>query len=118
MILVDTSTWINHFRLDNRRLRDLLLDGQVICHPFIVGELACGNLKNRSEILGLLQILPQAPTVGIREVLSFIDSRKLSGIGIGLIDFHLLAAALLLGAKFWTEDKRLNSVAEKLKLSF
>lgn len=118
MILVDTSTWINHFRLDNRRLRNLLLDGQVICHPFIIGELACGNLKSRSETLGLLQLLPQAPTVGLREILSFIDSRKLSGIGIGLIDFHLLAAALLLGAKFWTEDRRVHEVAAKLKISF
>jgi predicted nucleic acid-binding protein len=117
MILVDTSTWINHFRQDNQRLRNLLLDGQVICHPFVIGELACGNMKNRSETLGLLQLLPQAPTVGIREILSFIDGRRLQGSGIGFIDFHLLAASLLLGAKFWTEDKRVHQVAERLKIA-
>ena len=117
MILVDTSVWINHFREGNRRLHDLLLEGEVACHPFVIGELACGNLKNRTEILELLQSLPQTRNVSLEEVLALIDGRDLQGKGIGLIDIHLLASALVSQTRFWTEDKRLKEIALKLKLA-
>lgn len=94
------------------------MDGDVLCHPFVVGELACGNLKNRSEILGLLRSLPQAGTVSLEEILSFIESRGISGKGIGLIDAHLLAAALIGKVELWTEEKRLKTLAQQLGLAF
>ena len=118
MVLADTSVWIGHFRQGTPRLRDLLLEGQILCHPFVIGELACGNLRNRAEILRLLKSLPQAPVSGLEEILSFLTARGLSGIGIGLIDAHLLAAAMLEHAEIWTEDKRLRKAAEKLKIAF
>ncbi len=117
MVLVDTSVWINHFREGSRRLQDLLLEGVVACHPFIIGELACGNLKNRHEILDLLQSLPQTQSVGSEEILALIQGRELQDKGIGLIDAHLLASALISQSRLWTEDKRLKALADKLKLS-
>ena len=88
-------------------------------HPFVLGELACGNLRNREELLRLLSDLPAAPTVTEREALGFIDRRALMGRGIGYIDVHLLASAALAGpACLWTRDKRLAAVAADLELAF
>jgi predicted nucleic acid-binding protein len=118
MVLVDTSIWVTHLREGNRHLETLLLDAAVLCHPFIVGELACGNLRNRNEILSLLQTLPMAPTVEFDEFLYFIDRNQLMGIGIGFVDVHLLASSQLAGIPLWTSDNRLRSSAIKLDLDY
>lgn len=118
MVLVDTSVWVNHFRIGDIQLEELLLNGEIVCHPFVIGELACGNIKNRSEILPLLQALPEAPTVDLAEYLYFIEQNHLSGIVIGFVDVHLLASAKLSGISLWTNDKRLKETAVKLKVSY
>ena len=89
-----------------------------MCHPFIIGELACGNLKNRYEIISLLQSLPMAQTIEFDEFLSFIDQNHLMGKGIGFVDVHLLASAQLSGVPLLTADKRLKSAADQLGLTF
>ncbi|MCK9418219.1 MAG: type II toxin-antitoxin system VapC family toxin [Nitrospirae bacterium] len=111
MILVDTSVWVEHFRHGNIGLDTLLQEGQVVCHPFIVGELACGNIKNRSRILSLLSTLPIAHTAEHEEVMHVIEKYQLMGKGLGYIDVHLLASAMLTHIPLWTLDKRLNSVS-------
>ena len=88
------------------------------CHPFIVGELACGNIKNRFEFLSLLQSLTMAPTVSLEELLYFINRHMLIGMGIGFVDAHLLASALLSRMPLWTSDKKLKAAAKKLDVSY
>jgi predicted nucleic acid-binding protein len=117
VVLVDTSVWVAHLRQGAIGLEAFLHDGLVVCHPFIVGELACGNLQNRSEILSLLQRLPGAIRAGHEEVLQFIEHDGLMGKGLGYIDIHLLASARLTGVPLWTLDKKLNEVAKKLGLA-
>lgn len=114
MVLVDTSVWVSHLRKENTILVKLLSDGEVVCHPFIVGELACGNLKNRFEILSLLQELPMSVQAEHEEVLQFIESNRLMGQGLGYIDVHLLASAVLTYTLLWTFDKKLDKVSKKL----
>ena len=116
MVLVDTSVWVDHFRFGNSQLIDLLNDGDVICHHFIIGELACGNLKNRKQILSLLLALPMAVQASHQEILKFIEIKKLMGKGLGYIDVHLLAAAFLSDTSLWSLDKKLNSMSLKLKM--
>lgn len=117
MILVDTSIWIDHLRQRDERLSKLLNHGQVLAHPFVIGELALGSLQNRVVILGALQDLPQAPVATEGEVLSFIEQNALYSIGIGYIDAHLLAAVRLSpGATLWTRDKRLLAAGTNLGL--
>ncbi len=119
MILVDTSIWIDHLRSGDIQLADLLAGGQVLAHPFVVGELACGNLRNRDEILKLLNDLPQSPVATSEEVLSFIENHQLMGLGVGYIDIHLLAATSLAeNARLWTGDKRLKKVTREMNLAF
>jgi predicted nucleic acid-binding protein len=118
MVLVDTSIWITHLRQGSRQLEKLLMDAEVMCHPFIIGELACGNLKNRTEIISLLQSLPMVRMIEFDEFLFFIDKNRLMGKGIGFVDVHLLASAQLTGIPLWTADKRLKSSADLLKLAF
>jgi len=119
MILVDTSVWIDHFRRGVSALAAILEQGSVLMHPFILGELACGNLKNRAELLRLLHDLPRSPAATDSEVLDLIDRRALMGRGIGYIDAHLIASAVLTdSAALWTRDKRLNQVAEALNIAF
>ena len=114
MVLVDTSVWVSHLRETHAGLVDLLNDGKVACHPVVVGEIACGNVKNRTSILSLLEALPMALQVEHEEVLAFIDSHNLMGKGLGYIDVHLLASAVLSGLPLWTLDKKLEKVAEAL----
>ena len=116
MILVDTSVWIHHFSIGSERLRSLLAEEQVFCHPFISGELACGTLRNRHEILGLLSALPQARVLEDEEVLHFLEARRLHGRGLGWIDVHLLASALLTGCSVWTLDGSLLKAAATLNI--
>ena len=111
MILVDTSVWVEHLRSGTIGLEALLNDGQVVCHPFIIGEIACGNLINRTEILSLLQDLPVASLADDDEVIQFIEDHKLMGKGLGYIDIHLLMSALLTRIPLWTTDKRLHDVS-------
>ncbi len=118
MVLVDTSIWVTHLRQGSRLLEKLLMDAEVMCHLFIIGELACGNLKNRNEIIALLQSLPMVPTIEFDEFLFFIDRNHLIGKGIGFVDVHLLASAQLTGVALWTADKRLKSAADQLGLTF
>lgn len=119
MILVDTTVWINHLRSGKPALVTALEGGQVLMHPYVLGELACGNLKNRKEVLRLLGDLPSAPTATEPEVLDFIERRALMGRGIGYIDVHLLASIVLEGAaRLWTRDRRLDEVAAELDLAF
>lgn len=117
MILADTSVWIEHFRSGGVGLDALLNDGQVVCHPFIIGELACGNLKNRSIILSLLQELPMAVRAEDVEILQCIDRHRLMGKGLGYIDMHLLMSAILTRVPLWTLDRRLREVTLELGLT-
>jgi len=118
MVLVDTSVWVSHLREGNPKLEKLLNDGEVLYHPFIVGELACGNLKNRTEILSLLQSLPRSIEAEHEEVLQFIENYQMMGRGLGYIDVHLIASAVLTGVLIWTLDRKLDEVSTKLGLGF
>lgn len=118
MVLVDTSVWINHLREGHAELADLLNEGSVACHSFIIGELACGSLKNRTEILSLLQALPGATVAGHEEVMRFIDDHKLMNRGIGYIDVHLLASTMLSGIPIWSLDKNLDETSEEFGMNF
>lgn len=118
MILVDTSVWVSHLRIGDEHLKKLLIDGEVATHPFVIGELACGNLKNRQEILTLLQLLPQSTQASQEEVLQFIETHTLMGLGIGFIDIHLLASARLSQIPIWASDKKLNAAAIALSISY
>ncbi len=112
MILVDTSVWIDHLRREHATLTELLNQGRVLTHPFVIGELALGNLKNRETVLHALQLLPQANVANSLEVLQFIQQQSLFGLGIGYVDSHLMAAVRLTpGSLLWTFDKRLRAVA-------
>ncbi len=118
MVLVDTSVWVTHLREGNIGLEALLSEGRVVCHPLIIGELACGNLRNRTEILLHLQTLPRAVRAEDEEVLEFIENHGLMGKGLGYIDMHLLASALLTQVAFWTLDKKLNEAAIRFGLAY
>ncbi len=119
MILVDTSVWVDHLRDGATALAAALEQGSVLMHPFVLGELACGNLKNRGEVLRLLGALPAAPVATDPEALDYIERRALMGRGIGYLDVHLLAAVALVGtARLWTRDMRLAAVAADLKLAY
>jgi hypothetical protein len=111
MILVDTSVWIAHFCEPGPKLARSLGEGLVMVHPFVVGELACGNLKNRARILSDLEALPRAVSATHAEALRLVKDRRLWGMGIGWIDAHLLASALLSEAELWTLDERLDRAA-------
>ena len=119
MILVDTSVWVDHLRSGEPRLQSLLQNSQILAHPFVVGELALGQIKQRKILLHDLRLLPQATISQDDEVLHFISQHSLFGLGIGYIDAHLLASVLLTpGTQLWTRDKRLLTVAERLSLAF
>ncbi|HAF55637.1 MAG TPA: VapC toxin family PIN domain ribonuclease [Thauera sp.] len=119
MILVDTSIWIDHLRAGDEHLRGLLDHGRVLSHPSVVGELALGNLNNRSVILDAVTQLPQAQIATDDEVLRFIEAHALFGLGIGYVDASLLAATRLTpGAKLWTRDKRLLTASSRLELAY
>jgi predicted nucleic acid-binding protein len=113
VILVDTSIWIDHLRSGSAALATLLQGDLVCTHDFVIGELACGNLRNRSEVLGLLQSLPRLSAASEEEALYFIEQRHIMGRGIGYIDAHLLAAAVIRNVPIWTKDKRLLAIAEE-----
>ena len=113
-MLVDTSVWINHFRRANRVLSAALERGDVECHDFIIGELACGTLSQRADVLTLMHTLPRVTRVTHTETLALLDERRLWGRGLGWIDVSLLAAAFLAPTTLWTHDRPLRKVAEDL----
>ena len=119
MILVDSSVWIDHLRAGEPGLVELLNAGRVVAHPLVIGELACGNLKNRKAVLALPQDLPAAPLASDEEVLFFIERHVLMGTGRGYIDAHLLSAvSMMVAGRLWTRDKRLGAVAVAMRLFF
>ena len=118
MILVDSSVWIDHLRSSDAVLTGLLAGGQVLTHPFIIGELAMGSLRQRDVFLNALRDLPQTVAASDDETLGFINHHTLFGLGIGYVDAHLLAAARLTpDASLWTRDRRLHEVAKQLGLA-
>ena len=117
-ILVDTSVWVSHLRDGNLRLVQLLEEGGVVIHPFIIGELACGNLKNRAEILSLLRALPSALIAEQEEVMLLVESKLLMGKGLGYVDVHLLAASFLSNVRLWTNDRSLAKASADLELGW
>jgi len=117
LILVDTSVWVHHLRHGDARLAAILEAGNVACHPFVIGELACGQLGRRREILAWLAKLPRVAVADPDEVLGFVEASGLPGSDIGWIDAHLLASARLSRAPIWTLDRRLQAAARALDLS-
>jgi predicted nucleic acid-binding protein len=115
-MLVDTSVWVDHFRKGDAALSGVLSRGEVECHPFVIGELACGSLRRRSEVLSLLHALPSFPLGSQAEALTFIEQHHLMNSGIGWIDVHLLVSASLAGGRIWTRDRRLAEVARLMHL--
>ena len=119
MILVDTSVWIDHLRKGDQTLATLLERCEVLMHPMVLGELACGGLRNRSEILHALANLPRSAAATDEEVLYFIERREVYGRGIGYVDAHLLAAVSIAPpARLWTRDRQLRSLAELLGVGY
>lgn len=119
MILVDTSVWVDHLRRTDAALASQLEAGNVVVHPLVIGEIACGILAQRAQTLALLHELPGVAVASEREALGFIERQKLAGKGIGYIDVHLLASAMMTaGTTLWTRDKRLTAVAGGLRLAY
>ena len=116
-MIVDTSIWINHFRRPNADLEYLLDECRVVMHPFVIGELACGSMGRRHEVLRLLEALPTAPVATSDEVLTFIERQHLHGSGLGWTDVHLLASARLSRQSLWSADRRLREAALRLGLA-
>ena len=116
-MLVDTSVWIDHFRRPNADLEQLLDQGRVSTHPFVIGELACGSLAQRAEVLRLMEALPFAAVATHDEVIAFVDRQRLNGAGLGWIDVHLLASARLTRQSLWSVDRRLRTAALRLGLA-
>lgn len=114
MILVDSSVWIDHFQSSNGRIAALLESEKVLMHPFVLGEIACGKLQNREEILKLMQALPSVRQAENDEVRILIEQHQLHSRGVGLIEMHLLASCLIDHCTLWTNDKRLNTIATEL----
>lgn len=118
-VLVDTSVWVGHFKLRNDHLVALLESDRVVCHPYVVMEVACGTPPSRQAIIAMLAELESMPTATPDEVLLLIERRNLYGRGCGLVDLSLLAAALLEGQTLvWTLDKRLAAIAAELNLAY
>jgi predicted nucleic acid-binding protein len=118
VILVDTSVWVDHLRSGDKTVATLLDAGRVLAHPFVVGELALGHLRQRRTILSALHDLPRARVATDAEVLVLIERGALAGRGIGYVAAHLLASALLTAGLLWTRDKRLHEVAGQLGLGW
>lgn|SRR6185312_5618735 len=113
IVLADTSVWVDHFRGANPALADLLNNDWVFMHPFVLGELACGNLARRAQVLTELAELPAALRAEDAEVMELIENKKLSGLGIGWVDAHLIASALLSDCDLLTTDLRLKKAARQ-----
>jgi predicted nucleic acid-binding protein len=118
VVLLDSSVWIDHLRKADLAVTALLEEHDVLCHPFVIGELACGSLARRQAVVNTLSALPMATLAENHEVLSYIDTHKLFSLGLGFIDIHLLASCTLSFTTIWTRDRRLNEAALALGLSY
>ena len=116
LVLVDTSIWVSHLRFGEKQLIEMLEEERVSCHPFVIGELACGTMKNRNEIITLLGALPTVKLTTDEELLVFIEKNKLMGKGLGLVDVHLLGSAIISENLLWTADKKLAGAAARLNV--
>ena len=116
-MLVDTSVWIDHLRRSNAHLEYLLEEGRILTHPFVIGELACGSLRRREEVLRLMSALPAATVATDDEVMALIERQGLHGTGLGWVDLHLLASARLMRQSLWTADRRLRKATIRLGLA-
>jgi predicted nucleic acid-binding protein len=117
VILVDASVWINHLRKGDPALEGMLSQGRVLTHPFVIGELALGQLRRRDVVLDALQSLPRVIVAREEEVLRFIEGQPLFGKGIGYVDAHLLTAVVLTpGTLLWTRDQSLRAAADRLSI--
>ncbi|MFL6469035.1 MAG: type II toxin-antitoxin system VapC family toxin [Pyrinomonadaceae bacterium] len=117
MILVDTSVWIDHLRHSEKQLQYLLEKGSVLTHPLVIEELACGHLRDRKEIIETLHDLPVAPVATHTEVLELISNKTLYAVGLGAVDVHLIASAMLADAQIWSKDKALTREAKRLAIN-
>ena len=117
-MLVDTSIWIDHFRRSQPALVDALERGDVESHDFVVGELACGTLPRRDDVLTLMRALPRIAAVTHAEAMALVAERQLWGRGLGWIDVNLLAAVLVAGTRLWTIDRRLRKIAHELDVAW
>jgi hypothetical protein len=115
-VLADTSVWVEHLRRGNAALAVRLEAGRVLCHPFVIGELACGHLRRRGEILSLLAALPGVQPVEHEEAMAFTEAHQLMGAGLGWIDVHLLASCMVSNTVLWTLDRRLGTAARRMGL--
>lgn len=118
MVLVDTSIWVEHLRRGHVEMASLLRKGEVASHRFIIGELACGFIRNRNEVLSLLRSLPSAVEADHREAMVFLEENQLMGKGLGLIDIHLMASAFLSQVPLWTLDKKLRRESSRLGIGY
>ena len=118
MVLLDSSVWIDHLRKADSAVSTLLEEHEVLCHPFVIGELACGSLARRPLVVSTLSKLPRVTVAEHHEVLSYIDTHKLFSLGLSFIDIHLLASCTLSFTTIWTRDRRLNEAALALGLSY
>lgn len=118
MILVDASVWVDHFRAGNGHLGELAQKGRILVHPLVVGEVACGNLRNRGATLAHLQELRKPVEASHAETLHLLETERLWGLGIGWVDLHLLASSRLTPCHLWTMDLRLREAARKLGLDY
>jgi len=118
MVLIDTSIWVEHLRHGHGEVTSLLLKGEVVSHRFVIGELACGFIRNRNEVLSLLRSLPSAVEADHDEAMGFLEENQLMGKGLGLIDIHLMASAFLSGMPLWTLDKKLRHESSRLGIAY
>jgi hypothetical protein len=118
MVLVDTSLWVEHLRHGHHELSSSLLKAEVVCHRFVIGELACGFIRNRNEVLSLLRSLPSAVEAEHDEVMDFLERNQLMGKGLGLIDVHLMASAFLSGIPLWTLDRKLRRESSRVGIAY
>ncbi|OGJ84882.1 MAG: hypothetical protein A2487_07340 [Candidatus Raymondbacteria bacterium RifOxyC12_full_50_8] len=118
MVLIDTSVWIDHFVHADQTLQNMLTENEAVIHPFVTGELACGNLKNRKEIFRLLNYLPSIQTITDEEYDFFIERHRLFETGLGFVDIHLLASALMSHCLIYTRDKILFVAANTLRIAY
>lgn len=118
MILADTSIWIDHLRSGDAALSARLMEGRIACHPLVIAEIALGSLRDRDEVLGLLDRLPALSLATPDEVRAMIEARRLHGCGIGYVDVSLVASCLLTpGTQLWTRDRRLNAAAIEVNIA-
>jgi len=115
--LVDTSVWVNHFRQGDARLAQLLTNGEAGLHPFVLGEIAAGHLKNRTATLGYFALLPQVPPAPESDVHRLLESCRLWGTGLGWVDLHILASAKISGWNLYTADRRMKVAAEAIGIA-